>query len=97
VVIWYIFSRFGILYREKSGNPAPATAASVGAAFSFSVCPSVRSLAAFMLPTTCGSQISQHVTFTKVGGGTFFSLGFGFQRNAVETVLRSRYDLPIWT
>jgi hypothetical protein len=23
VVIWYIFSRFGILYREESGNPAP--------------------------------------------------------------------------
>jgi hypothetical protein len=22
VVIWYIFSRFGILYQEKSGNPA---------------------------------------------------------------------------
>jgi hypothetical protein len=22
VVIWYIFSRFGTLYREKSGNPA---------------------------------------------------------------------------
>jgi hypothetical protein len=21
VVIWYIFSRFGILYQEKSGNP----------------------------------------------------------------------------
>jgi hypothetical protein len=21
VVIWYIFPRFGILYREKSGNP----------------------------------------------------------------------------
>jgi hypothetical protein len=21
MVIWYIFSRFGILYREKSGNP----------------------------------------------------------------------------
>jgi hypothetical protein len=25
VVIWYIFSRFGMLYREKSGNPAPET------------------------------------------------------------------------
>jgi hypothetical protein len=23
VVIWYIFPRFGILYREKSGNPVP--------------------------------------------------------------------------
>jgi hypothetical protein len=23
VVIWYIFPRFGILYKEKSGNPAP--------------------------------------------------------------------------
>jgi hypothetical protein len=22
VVIWYIFPRFGILYQEKSGNPA---------------------------------------------------------------------------
>jgi hypothetical protein len=22
VVFWYIFSRFGILYHEKSGNPA---------------------------------------------------------------------------
>jgi hypothetical protein len=22
VVIWYIFTRFGILYQEKSGNPA---------------------------------------------------------------------------
>jgi hypothetical protein len=22
VVIWYIFFRFGILYQEKSGNPA---------------------------------------------------------------------------
>jgi hypothetical protein len=22
LVIWYIFSRFGILYKEKSGNPA---------------------------------------------------------------------------
>jgi hypothetical protein len=22
VVIWYIFPRFGIMYREKSGNPA---------------------------------------------------------------------------
>jgi hypothetical protein len=22
VVIWYIFSRFGILYQDKSGNPA---------------------------------------------------------------------------
>jgi hypothetical protein len=22
VVIWYIFNRFGILYQEKSGNPA---------------------------------------------------------------------------
>jgi hypothetical protein len=22
VVIWYILSRFGILYQEKSGNPA---------------------------------------------------------------------------
>jgi hypothetical protein len=22
VVIWYIFSRFGILYQERSGNPA---------------------------------------------------------------------------
>jgi hypothetical protein len=22
VVIWYIFHRFGILYQEKSGNPA---------------------------------------------------------------------------
>jgi hypothetical protein len=24
VVIWYIFPRFGILYQEKSGNPALA-------------------------------------------------------------------------
>jgi hypothetical protein len=23
VIIWYIFTRFGMLYREKSGNPAP--------------------------------------------------------------------------
>jgi hypothetical protein len=23
VVIWYIFSHFGILYQEKYGNPAP--------------------------------------------------------------------------
>jgi hypothetical protein len=23
MVIWYIFSRFGILHQEKSGNPAP--------------------------------------------------------------------------
>jgi hypothetical protein len=23
VIIWYIFFRFGILYQEKSGNPAP--------------------------------------------------------------------------
>jgi hypothetical protein len=23
VVFWYIFPRFGILYQEKSGNPAP--------------------------------------------------------------------------
>jgi hypothetical protein len=23
VVIWYIFSRFGMLYRVKSGNPVP--------------------------------------------------------------------------
>jgi hypothetical protein len=22
VVIWYVFSRFGMLYKEKSGNPA---------------------------------------------------------------------------
>jgi hypothetical protein len=22
VVIWYIFSRFGMMYREQSGNPA---------------------------------------------------------------------------
>jgi hypothetical protein len=25
VVIWYIFSRFGILYKEKSGNPGSQT------------------------------------------------------------------------
>jgi hypothetical protein len=25
VVIWYILSRFGILYQEKSGNPATHT------------------------------------------------------------------------
>jgi hypothetical protein len=24
-VIWYIFTRFGILSQEKSGNPAPDT------------------------------------------------------------------------
>jgi hypothetical protein len=24
VVIWYIFPRFGMLYREKSGNPGSA-------------------------------------------------------------------------
>jgi hypothetical protein len=23
MVVWYIFSRFGMLYREKSGNPDP--------------------------------------------------------------------------
>jgi hypothetical protein len=23
VAIWYIFTRFGMLYREKSGNPVP--------------------------------------------------------------------------
>jgi hypothetical protein len=25
VVIWYIFPRFGMLYREKSGNPGAYT------------------------------------------------------------------------
>jgi hypothetical protein len=24
LVIWYIFSRFGMVYQEESGNPAPA-------------------------------------------------------------------------
>jgi hypothetical protein len=28
VDIWFIFPRFGILYQEKSGNPAQATYAS---------------------------------------------------------------------
>jgi hypothetical protein len=23
LVIWYIFARFGVLYKEKSGNPGP--------------------------------------------------------------------------
>jgi hypothetical protein len=30
VVIWYIFARFGMLYREKSGNPVPQSAPAPG-------------------------------------------------------------------
>jgi hypothetical protein len=35
VVIWYIFSRFGILYQEKSGNPAPVESDTLNRAASF--------------------------------------------------------------
>jgi hypothetical protein len=35
VVIWYIFPRFGILYQEKSGNPASELQIPTYAAFRY--------------------------------------------------------------
>jgi hypothetical protein len=30
MLIWYIFSGFGIMYREKTGNPGPAVSSPPG-------------------------------------------------------------------